>query len=577
MDISNRSVIIPQEYSQSGIVSKRNMNLLGRSVNDLETRGDMRIDRNPIGGNIFYADEDLYHFKLFEPSDYDPDTEGSTATIKMYWGAWVRNSKYTFSRLPLTTDVDPVIAGNSMTYKTVMLSSNVMNYVYTHLVAPVSPAQNAQHLSPDNKPYLMEAVAYQTPIVNGGDIQKLQESLKGGVHGKNWRLIGLVHVDVNGHIDWVEQCYNGGDIDDLVAYYEGPFKLEPAGYGKGPAPANTMSSAFSTPLYNTNNASTGDPNNSFYPYGESTANCVIVNQGIYQHSGNKQVVIWPSAGFTVADLSSPAYVSNSISIGVVIKLRAPGQSQYDSDVQFNSGLVDTATTTNVWSNVLAPRSQDSFIYTQTIGYAKLDDTGTLTDIVQLTHDDIMISKYCSDFAGYYANAYSATQDQVMIEAGWIMGPYDNYLKAQTTVTLPNVDTEAPVGFTDPYYDLLVYLTHEIDTGTGKINTGTVTYSTASDFRTTGGNHWCDFNQEIYYQKTPIGIARYVKDPGVTPVPNKWRLVDWIQEQRGPIMSHYWTACTASCTVAKHYTGMIVSPYEIGCDATTTTTSTCAAI
>jgi hypothetical protein len=163
----------------------------------------------------------------------------------------------------------------------------------------------------------------------------------------------------------------------------------------------------------------------------------------------------------------------------------------------------------------------------------------------------------------------------MIEAGWIIGPYDNYKTPQTTVTLPDVNTEAPVGFAGTYYDLLVYHSFEIDVNTALITTGTVAYTVASQFRETGRFFWCDFSQARGYQRTPIGIARYIKDPTTTPA-NRWVLMDWIQLQHSPIVSHYWACCATCGASVSHYTGIICDAYPAECAAVTTTTTTCPA-
>ena len=569
MDISNRSPFVPQEYSSSGIVSARNINMLGRSVNDLETVGNVNINRNPVGGNIFTEETDYYHFQLYSPFDYDPAVEGSTATIQMYWGVWNRSSKYTFSRVALTVEPDLDNPGNDLLYKIVSLTSNAMNWVYVRLNPPDSPARNAQYLETLNKPYTLDAYVVTTTPVQFGGIQKIDVPDL-GLNLANMRLIGMVYVDINGVVSWVEQCWKN-DISELASWYEGPFKLEMAGKG-----GNSASTALTTPEYNTGDASTGDGNHQFYPYGTSVFDQVIVGQGVYQHSGNKQVVFSPSAGYKTVDLSDPLFAGNSVSIGVVIRLRSPGTAQTDSDVSFCATSHNASQASNVWNNPLTPRSQDSFIFTQTLGYANVDSNGLIQDLKQLTHDDIIISKYCNDYAGYYTDPYDATRDQVVIDAGWIIGPYDNYKTPQTTVTLPDVNTEAPVGFTGTYYDLLVYHSFAINVNTAVISTGTVGYTVASQFRETGRFSWCDFSQSRGYQRTPIGIARYMKDSATTPA-NRWVLVDWIQMQRGHITSHYWASCGAYYGASStHYTGIITDSFVAGCAAFTTTTTTCAA-
>lgn len=559
MDIPNRSVTIHQDYSTSGIISSRNVNMLGRSANDLETRGRNRLDRNPVGGNIFYDEDPMYSFKLYDAEDYDGETS-TPAKIKVYWGTWTRIAKYTYARKTLETD-----DGDGKLYKTIELSNNKMNWIVVVLSPPDSISRgasvddDAQYLEPGNKPYKLVAnVSTETPV----NIGEPQRSGYGpvGIDGDLSKIVGMVYVDSDGHITWINQILKE-DIMDVRSYYEGPFKLEAAGYG------NTSSIENTSPIYNTNVASTGNSANQFYPYGYPKANAIVINQGEYQHSGSLHSAVWEySNGFSVVDLGSSSFSNNSISVSLTFNIRAPGESSDVTPIAINA------------ADAQPKYSQDSIFYSQLLGIVKTNSTGNIVDIMQMTHDDINIAKYSGNFAGYYGNSSSVT-----IMPGWIHGPYNSVLVDKETVVLPTPVIPGTFPSGEPY-DLLVYLKHEVYTWNGKIKDNPPpSYEVAVEFRTTDGNHWCDFKQEFGIQKTPIGIARFTGNSISS------FISDWIQQQYQPVYSDYFCTCPFSCesesissssssggssSTIKHYVGMLKACTPAVCDKYSESSESC---
>jgi len=599
-DISNRTPLVPQSYSKSGIISKNNINSLGRSINDIECRNGMRIDRNPVGGHIFYPPDNMYHYKLYDPVDIDPDVEEDLATIKMNWGSWTRSSKYTYSRNTLQTDIASGITGisngSSLSYKTVELASNCLSKVYIQLVPSLTESDGAQYLEPFNKPWrLVTNVRSSAFVANYSEIfsefSASQEDLK-----NTEMLIGLVNTDENGHITWTEQCYQGGDIDDVASFYEGPWKIEIAGKGYN-TPANAASTSLTTPMYNTNNSSTGNPNHHYFPYGLPYPNQIIVTNPCFQKQGSIDHNVWsaPTFRWHVLDLSDERYKSNSVSITTIIRVRdARYEEQVDSDVDLGSYMYDVSSSSPVAtaSGEDTYRHTDSFMFSQKIGECKLDKNNYIIKTIQHQHGSIVVPIYDGDFSTYYTDP-DETVDKIRIKGGLVQGPMDNYIVSSDSAdptysaaefnncggsyihSLVDPSTEVPEGFSkSKYYKYLICLEVALDAETGEIDKTSIGYENFTGYRQTNGEHWCDFVEEFGYQKIPIGEAVYAWDTTTS----KWELFDWIQLQYGPITLHHHCICdpdSSSDDASLHYVGIQTTCYDGSvCPTTTTTTTAC---
>lgn len=552
-DISNRTSSVPQSYSKSGIISKKNINTLGKSINDLEARDGIRIDRNPVGGHIFYPPADIggiYHYKLYDPVDYT-DLE-HPATVKMRWGAWCRSSKYTFSRRVLITDI---VDGVDQPYKTVNLTKDKLNWVYVELKAPPELKEESstssidkddpQYLEPFNKPYSLEVEVKTSTPVNYSDINFAVPNYADP--DNTLFLIGMINVDAGGKITWIEQCWRGGDIDDVASFYEGPFKLEAAGKG-----GKSQTAALTTPLYNTHDPSTGDITYDDYPFGHWKANQVIVGQGNFYISEGQTLEMEWLKYFRTLDLSDTIYKGKQVFVNLKIKLR---NFHYKSLSTKNIEDLTIEPVINI-SGTTPWRNHDSYIRYITLGFVWLDLNGNIIEMVQLQHGDIHCSKYDRDFAAYYIDQTSANIQNINFNPGYIFGPFDSFNFVPGTAlnsgTIP-IDLSLISCPQNQVFKFLVYLETTIDEDTGEIETDTdkTLLKVANDYDITINNgSWTDFVQELHIFRKPIGavVCQFNSND------DKWEITDWEQMQYGPIyLNHY---CITSYVGTKHYTGML---------------------
>jgi len=590
-DVANRSPVIPQSYSRGGITPSKNINQLGRSLNDIECRNGMRIDRNPVGGHIFYPPDDMYHFKLYDQKEYQ--NSENPAQIKMNWGVWTRSDKYTLVRRVLITD-SVTTSGTTtyQSYKTVNLTNNALNWIYIELKPPTNSSilaskDSAQYLSPMNKAWELVTTVETSAPTNYADIRDINIASNTHDDHKNTKtLIGYVNIDSNNKITWLEQCWYGGDIDEITDnFYTGPFKLELVGKGGQTTPRTTPSVSNTLVNVNTDSNSTGIYTNQWFPYGNNSSNVIAINQGTFEIVGTRKE-IWPKESttkpFKVLDLSDSKFENKSVKIGLVHYIRHPGDTGTDADTVPTYQILNTAFDGIQSNNMSIVRSTDSFIYSQWLGQANCVGN-QVTDLLQITHDNIVWPKYTNDFAGYYTNSGSTSyQDKIQIAEGWIIGPMNHHqsTKGDGLLTIPDPESEIPTGFpTSNTYSYLVYMDVTLLQATGVINNHEL--RVASDYRTTNGGHWCDFVQVLDHEKTPIGSLSFQYNTGQ----DKWYMTDWIQMQYGPIILHHHCTCieggsssdeSEGSSDIRHYCGILTRCYERACPETTTSTTTCEA-
>ena len=155
-DFTNRLPLIPETYRKQGIYSSRNMNELGRVLNNFESGDGISITRNTTSGYKISLEHPFHPFRIY--GGKDQDASFSYPSVKVYAGTWTRNG------LPMGT-----VVNTGKLYKTITFSDGDGSFV---IFAELNDSMNPSTVLPArtlNLYYTTSDLYYN--VLNYSDVQ----------------------------------------------------------------------------------------------------------------------------------------------------------------------------------------------------------------------------------------------------------------------------------------------------------------------------------------------------------------------------------------------------------------------